>query len=722
MWLKASFEEYVENDDIIVSSSLFGYMCSLLSLSSSRIGSISISCEVAEILTEVPVAECSELVIRPLRLYRTGHLLEQPASWSSTTPTLPVLVQSLIGKHFRDLCNSNVFSPGSHILLPFLNSVVAFEIVSSTTSHSVFFISSESHIKVETIFQPANSDNAEIDGMNNALPKSEELSSLYRPLIFKEYYFLSEAVNRAMFIIHSLAHNNEYCSNNSVLFQGPKGVGKSFLMKALVQYCHINLPLFEVTSNTLVEVVCIDCQEIIQKNIRPSLSVVQSEVTLDEIIGALKAMVVTHQPSQSVASKIVLFVDHLDEILGLFAEESMQDRAALSNASLNNTRHYLAFLLHHLLMQLRVNRSSTKSYISIIVIGATRLSTQLLPRANLGSPEFQLIVQIPKPTRQDREQLWLHMLDNYCQLCSNDFVFKAGSSKSSLVLCGFPATDTSMSERDQWAKALTGASRGYLPGDLMGILETAANISYKKQKQSQDRGLDYPDCRELQLDWNSMLQALAEVPPASVLDLSLELLPDLAPTLTWDHFVGYENAKQQVQRIAKMIQYKSPLSASSSSTKSLLGKKRSIGMVVHGVSGCGKSLLVQTMAKETKMNFVSITGGTLLSKYFGDTEARIRSIFQRARNAAPCILYFDNFDALAHRRGSEDSSTTSSGNIGNRILSTFLNELDGIGSELAVKEGTTGKPGSREGDEQIVFVVVSCSDVQQLDEALVRPG
>lgn len=124
MWLKASFEEYVENGDIIVSSSLFGYMSSLLSSSSPRIGSISISCEVAEILTEVPVAECSELVIRPLRLYKTGHLLEQPGSWSSTTPTLPVSVQSLIGKHFRDLCNSYVFSTGSHILLPFLNSVV----------------------------------------------------------------------------------------------------------------------------------------------------------------------------------------------------------------------------------------------------------------------------------------------------------------------------------------------------------------------------------------------------------------------------------------------------------------------------------------------------------------------------------------------------------------------------------------------------------------------
>lgn len=50
------------------------------------------------------------------------------------------------------------------------------------------------------------------------------------------------------------------------------------------------------------------------------------------------------------------------------------------------------------------------------------------------------------------------------------------------------------------------------------------------------------------------------------------------------------------------------------------------------------------------MNFVTVTGGDMLSKYFGDTEARIRSIFQRARNAAPCILYFDNFDALAHRR------------------------------------------------------------------------
>lgn len=76
-------------------------------------------------------------------------------------------------------------------------------------------------------------------------------------------------------------------------------------------------------------------------------------------------------------------------------------------------------------------------------------------------------------------------------------------------------------------------------------------------------------------------------------------------------------------------------------------------------------------------------------------------------------------------RGSEEASTTTSGNIGNRILSTFLNELDGVGTEAIVETDggtTTAGAGTTQGGEQVVFVIVSCADISQLDEALIRPG
>jgi SpoVK/Ycf46/Vps4 family AAA+-type ATPase len=97
------------------------------------------------------------------------------------------------------------------------------------------------------------------------------------------------------------------------------------------------------------------------------------------------------------------------------------------------------------------------------------------------------------------------------------------------------------------------------------------------------------------LTWDAMVRALAEVTPSSLLEFSTTLYPDLNASLSWDHFVGYAEAKQHAQRIAKMIRYKSHPGEGG---KSLVGAKRSKGMVVYGASGCGKSHLVRVMAKE----------------------------------------------------------------------------------------------------------------------------
>jgi SpoVK/Ycf46/Vps4 family AAA+-type ATPase len=118
---------------------------------------------------------------------------------------------------------------------------------------------------------------------------------------------------------------------------------------------------------------------------------------------------------------------------------------------------------------------------------------------------------------------------------------------------------------------------------------------------------------------------------------------------------------------------------------------------------------------------INLTCTDLLSKYYGETEAKIRSIFQRAKAAAPCILFFDHFEAIAHRRkgnqdadGDSHSMSATSGNIGNRILSTFLNELDGVTGERNHQYVISN-------DSQ-VFVIAACSSLELLDEALIRPG
>ncbi|KAG6590601.1 Cell division cycle protein 48 [Phytophthora cinnamomi] len=102
------------------------------------------------------------------------------------------------------------------------------------------------------------------------------------------------------------------------------------------------------------------------------------------------------------------------------------------------------------------------------------------------------------------------------------------------------------------------------------------------------------------------------------------------------------------------------------------------GILLSGPSGCGKTLLVQTLAAQAQVNFVSVKSSELLSKYFGDSEKGVRQLFARARAAAPCLLFFDEFDSIAHKRSfGEGDGGSSGGGVYARVLSTFLNEMDG---------------------------------------------
>jgi SpoVK/Ycf46/Vps4 family AAA+-type ATPase len=130
------------------------------------------------------------------------------------------------------------------------------------------------------------------------------------------------------------------------------------------------------------------------------------------------------------------------------------------------------------------------------------------------------------------------------------------------------------------------------------------------------------------------------------------------------------------------------------------------GAVLYGPPGGGKTFLARIAAHECGLNFVSIKSPQLMSKYFGQTEATIRDVFARAREARPCLLFFDDFDALACRRSDGVADEGGTG-LQTRVLSTFLNELDGI-------TGAAGDGG--------LLVLVACNDLSVLDEALLRPG
>ena len=123
------------------------------------------------------------------------------------------------------------------------------------------------------------------------------------------------------------------------------------------------------------------------------------------------------------------------------------------------------------------------------------------------------------------------------------------------------------------------------------------------------------------------------------------------------------------------------------------------GILLYGPPGCGKSYLVQAIAREFRINMVQVRGPELLDKYIGSSEQRVREVFERAAARRPCVLFFDEIDSLVPKRGSGSTSVT------DRIVNQFLTYLDGV-------ENT------REG----IVIVAATSRPDMIDKAVVRPG
>ena len=126
-------------------------------------------------------------------------------------------------------------------------------------------------------------------------------------------------------------------------------------------------------------------------------------------------------------------------------------------------------------------------------------------------------------------------------------------------------------------------------------------------------------------------------------------------------------------------------------------------MLLYGPPGTGKTLLAKAVATTCALNFFSVKGPELLNMYIGESEANVRRVFQRARDAKPCVIFFDELDSIAPKRGNQGDS----GGVMDRIVSQLLAELDGMSSGAAASD---------------VFVIGATNRPDLLDPALLRPG
>merc|ERR1719266_2404843 len=166
------------------------------------------------------------------------------------------------------------------------------------------------------------------------------------------------------------------------------------------------------------------------------------------------------------------------------------------------------------------------------------------------------------------------------------------------------------------------------------------------------------------------------------------------PNVTWNDIGGLESVKKELQ---ELVQY--PVEHPDKFLK--FGMQPSKGVLFYGPPGCGKTLLAKAIANECQANFISIKGPELLTMWFGESESNVRELFDKARGAAPCVLFFDELDSIARARG---SSGGDAGGAGDRVINQILTEMDGIN---ATKQ---------------IFVVGATNRPDILDPAIKRPG
>lgn len=168
------------------------------------------------------------------------------------------------------------------------------------------------------------------------------------------------------------------------------------------------------------------------------------------------------------------------------------------------------------------------------------------------------------------------------------------------------------------------------------------------------------------------------------------------PNVSWDDVGGLENVKDAVMETIQLPLERPELFAK--------GMKKRSGILFYGPPGTGKTLLAKAIATEFSLNFFSVKGPELLNMYIGESEANVRRVFQKARDARPCVVFFDELDSVAPKRGNQGDS----GGVMDRIVSQLLAELDGM------SDGGDGGGG--------VFVIGATNRPDLLDQALLRPG
>ncbi|XP_071591324.1 peroxisomal ATPase PEX1 isoform X1 [Heliangelus exortis] len=340
----------------------------------------------------------------------------------------------------------------------------------------------------------------------------------------------------------------------------------------------------------------------------------------------------------------ILLMDDLDHIVGVPSTPEHENSPEMIQCN------RLAYVLKDLIKEVI-------SMGSLIALIATSQSEHSLHPSLVSAPGthiFQCFKSIQSPDQKQRCEM----------LCS---IIK---KKLNFDTKEFPDLDL---------QCIAKETEGFVARDFIMLVGRAIHACVSKQNAFQ-KG-------ELNLSTMDFQKALKDFTPVALRNVNLHKPKDMG----WDRIGGLKDVKQILMDTIMLPAKYPELFAN-------LPIRQRSGVLLYGAPGTGKTLLAGVVARESGMNFISIKGPELLSKYIGASEQAVRDMFSRAQAAKPCIIFFDEFDSIAPRRGHDNTGVT------DRVVNQLLTQLDGV-------EGLQG-----------VYVLAATSRPDLIDPALLRPG
>src|SRR5881275_2663432 len=240
-------------------------------------------------------------------------------------------------------------------------------------------------------------------------------------------------------------------------------------------------------------------------------------------------------------------------------------------------------------------------------------------------------------------------------------------------------------------KKLADVTHGFVGADLEALAKEAAIRALRRILPEMDleaQSIPGDILNKIIVKMSDFLDALKEIEPSAMREVLVEI-----PDVSWDQIGGLEDVKEELREAVEWpLKYPDLFAQLNASPPK--------GLLLYGPPGTGKTLLAKAVAHESESNFISVKGPELLNKFVGESEKAVREVFRKARQASPCIIFFDEIDSVAPVRGSGGGET----HVTERVISQFLTEMDGL-EEL-----------------RNVVIIAATNRPDIIDSALLRPG